>query len=449
MAPEIRDQLRRAAREPGGDLNPAALRRRVRQLRRRRLASTVVAVALLGLLVPLGQAGLERLREPAGAVDRPPGPAATTPAPRATTATTTPTVTTAAGPAARPAPLGTPEQAIAALSRLPKGWTDLPPPPGPRTDAVSLWIGNGLFFWGGESWRGGSHAGGWLFDPVARTWHAITPAPLSGRSLAAAVWTGDEVLVWGGYAKGGTFDDGAAYDPATGTWRVLPAAPLSARAPVATVWTGTEMIVWGSTSRDQPAARDGAAFDPRASRWRTIAPAPVALNLAGWPSPSSVWTGQEMIVVGSLLDDNNASKLPSATGLAYNPATDAWRELPKVKLSPQASTAAWTGSKVLAWDYDRRAAIYDPEQDSWRRLPNPPVGSCESYPDDAATGRLVFARLCGDALWDAQTGKWIKVEQRENRSYGHGRVVAAGPVFLVAGATHESDAHGLVAYNPH
>jgi hypothetical protein len=108
----------------------------------------------------------------------------------------------------------------------------------------------------------------------------------------AAVETGEEVLVWGGSAGGSmAFGDGAAYDPATGTWRTLPAAPLSARAPVATVWTGTEMIVWGSTRRDKPGARDGAAFDPRANRWRTIAAAPVALNLAGWPSPSTVWTG--------------------------------------------------------------------------------------------------------------------------------------------------------------
>ena len=75
MAPEIRDQLRRAAREPGGDLDPAALQRRVRQLRRRRVGSTVAAAALLVLLVPLGQAGLERLRQRVKRRHRPaPGP---------------------------------------------------------------------------------------------------------------------------------------------------------------------------------------------------------------------------------------------------------------------------------------------------------------------------------------------------------------------------------------
>jgi hypothetical protein len=438
MAPEIREQLRRAARDPRADLDPAALRQRVRQLRRRRVASTVAAVALLALLVPLGQAGLERLREPAGVPDRP-----VTSEPAPTTVTTRP-----ASPAA---PLRTPQEVLRALSRLPPGWSDLPPPPGPRARAVSLWTGISLFFWGGDSGNAGTyHADGWLFDPVARRWHGISPAPLAGRSLAAAVWTGDAVIVWGGYANR-TFNDGAAYDPATDTWRLLPAAPLSQRTPVATVWTGDEMIVWGSTRRDGGDVRDGAAFNPQTNRWRTIAPAPVVLNQAGWPSPSTVWTGQEMVVVGSRLDDNNATTPPwslYSTGLAYNPAADTWRQLPRVKLSPQASTAVWTGSKVLAWDYDLRAAIYDPKQDAWRRLPGPPVESCEASPEGAATDRTVLAQVCGHALWDIQAGKWIKAEEKKNRYYGHGRVVAAGPVFLIAGATHESDANGLVAYNP-
>jgi hypothetical protein len=135
-------------------------------------------------------------------------------------------------------------------------------------------------------------------------------------------------------------------------------------------------------------------------------------------------------------------------GAAYDPATDAWRQLPRVKLSPQASTAAWTGSRVLAWDYDLRAASYDPKRNSWRRLPGPPLESCEASPDGAATNRMVLAQGCGHALWDVRAGRWIKVERKENRHYGHGRVVAAGPVFLIAGADHESDANGLAAYNP-
>jgi Kelch motif len=429
MAPEIRDQLRRAARRPRGDLDPAALRRRVRQLRRRRLGSMAAAVALLALLASLGQAGLERLREPIDVMDRPVGPPPTAP-----------TVTTR--PAIPAGPRRIQQEANQALSRLRPGWTNLPPPPEPRTRAVSLWIGTHLFFWGGDSGNAGTrHADGWLFDPVARRWRAIAPSPLTGRSLAGAVWTGDQVLVWGGSANDTTsFNDGAAYDPATDTWRMLPAAPLSARVPVATAWTGKELVMWGDTSRDGTEVRDGAAFDPTTQRWRTIAAAPAALNQAG-----AVWTGRELIVLGSRLDTNNASSTPHVIGLAYLPATDAWRELPMVELSPQASTVAWTGSSVLAWDYLLGAALYDPTQDRWHQLPNLPLEESECYPDSAANDRVVFARYCGEhALWDSQSGKWIKVKEKGFA----GQVVAAGPVFLFAGATHESDVNRLTAYNP-
>src|SRR5215218_11474562 len=78
----------------------------------------------------------------------------------------------------------------------------------------------------------------------------------------------------------------------------------------------------------------------------------------------------------------------------------------------------------------------DPKRNSWRRLPGPPLESCEASPDGAATNRMVLAQGCGHALWDVRAGRWIKVERKENRYYGHGRVVAAGPVFLIAGADH-------------
>jgi hypothetical protein len=442
MVPDIREQLRRAAPHPREDLDPAALRRRVGQLRRRRAASAVALVALAVLLVPLGQAGLERLAWPPGAGDRPAGPAATTSAPPSTAGAPT---TSAPRRAVRPAPLGTPEQAFRALAGLPRGWSELPAPPRAREEAVSVWVGNGLFLWGGES-RTAGQADGWVFDPVTRKWHPIAPAPLAGRSLAAGVWTGREVLIWGGSDRAATFADGAAYDPATGAWRLLPPAPLSARAPVSTAWTGTELLVWGSTSRDAPGVRDGAAFDPRANRWRTIAPAPVALNLAGWPSPATVWTGRELVVVGALLDSNNASTRRHVTGLAYDPAADRWRRLPDVRLSAQATAAAWTGRGVLAVDYDTRAAMYDPGQNAWRRLPGAPLEVCEAYPDVAATGGAILAQGCGNALWDGAAGRWVKIEAKGRK--GAGRIVAAGPVFLIAGAGHGGGGNGLVAYNP-
>jgi hypothetical protein len=52
----------------------------------------------------------------------------------------------------------------------------------------------------------------------------------------------------------------------------------------------------------------------------------------------------------------------------------------------------------------------------------------------------------GTALWDLEAGRWVKV--RRTPRNGQGRIVAAGLVFLIAGASHESSGNGLVAYHP-
>ena len=62
------------------------------------------------------------------------------------------------------------------------------------------------------------------------------------------------------------------------------------------------------------------------------------------------------------------------------------------------------------------------------------------------TGAWSLVRGCSHALWDLEAGRWVKI--RDAPRNGQGRMVAAGPVFLIAGATNESSANGLVAYHP-
>ena len=80
-------------------------------------------------------------------------------------------------------------------------------------------------------------AGGFVFDPLVRSWNALAPSPLPGRSDPAFAWTGEELLVWGGWDGGVRetpyFDDGAAYDPVARTWRMLPPSPISRCSPPA------------------------------------------------------------------------------------------------------------------------------------------------------------------------------------------------------------------------
>jgi hypothetical protein len=325
------------------------------------------------------------------------------------------------------------------------GWSELASPPFVRARAASVWMGRELFYWGGDTEFGGvAHADGAVFDPEAEAWRPTAPAPIGPRSSPGAVWTGSEVLVWGGWAGDGAGEwraDGAAYDPTANTWRPLPESPLSGRIPVAAVWTGTELIVWGDVSRSAEDV-DGAAYDPARDSWRKLRPAPFALNEA-----EAVWTGAEMVVYGALLDGNNASRSEHARGVAYNPATDTWREIAPYRLSPQASAVVWTGREMIAWDYELEAGAYEPASDIWRDLPDLPLDFYECYPRGAFGDGVVLAWHCGlAAVLDLRQDAWrVPVTPRASVA---GQPVSAGPVFLFAGATHESQANGLWAYRP-
>jgi hypothetical protein len=342
---------------------------------------------------------------------------------------------------AEPGQAPQPRQALEWAS-LEAGWSELPAPPYEAACATSVWTGHELLYWGGDDscQEGTARREGAAFDPVARTWRSLAPSPLDGRSSAAAAWTGEELLVWGGWGESAR-GDGAAYRPATDEWRLLAESPLEARIPAAEIWTGKELIVWGDVGRHGENV-DGAAYDPAADTWRMLPPAPFALNLA-----DAVWTGEEMVVYGALLDGNNWSRSEHARGLAYDPGANTWREISSYPLSPQASTVVWTGGEMIAWDYELRAGAYDPTADNWRRLPDLPLEFYECYPDGALAGeRFVLAWHCGQAaILDLTAGTWREVP-RPPKSVA-GRAVAADDVVLFAGAW-SGTGNTLWAYRP-
>jgi hypothetical protein len=265
-----------------------------------------------------------------------------------------------------------------------------------------------LIVWGGASTAGTGATDGFALDPSSMTWRQIPPAPISARYGARATWTGSEVLVWGGYDQRRRFVDGAALDPITGAWRRIAKAPIKPRWGGVAVWTGTELIVWGGGQPGKAANTDGAAYDPVAGSWRRIADSPIRLNLA-----TGAWTGTEMIVFGSLLDHFNRARTRKAVGAAYDPASDSWREIPASPLSPQASSGGWVAGRLVAWDYNMRAARYSRRADSWRILPRPPMSPGECYPNSAAFDGGLFAFYCGQAaLFDSTTKTWYQARSR-------------------------------------
>lgn len=331
---------------------------------------------------------------------------------------------------------------------LPAGWTRLPAPPEVRSVGATVWTGDRLIVWGGHVYTGFSdeqpQKNGFLFDARSRGWSPIARGPLGPRILPAAVWTGSEMLIWGGTdEEGETFlSDGAAYEPESDSWRILPPAPIGPRAPLF-VWTGRELLVWGTAVRVAERPVDGAAFDPATYSWRKIAEAPIELTDA-----TAVWTGKEMIVFGAALHGGNVPETKTAIGAAYDPASDAWRRLPKSNLSPQASTAAWTGRELVAWDYLHATAAYDPADDEWRRIPRVPLEDYECSPKAVAVAGYAIGDYCGaTALYDPAGERWRDISLPRFAGWGF-QVVAADPVVLLLGRHADSGEERMLAYRP-
>ena len=93
--------------------------------------------------------------------------------------------------------------------------------------------------------------------------------------------------------------------------RPLSEAPLDGRTSHTVVWTGEEMIAWGGGGHRGRA--DGIAYDPASNGWRRIPKAP----LAGRDRHTAVWTGSAMLVWGGCCDGD----LYYADGALYSRAS--------------------------------------------------------------------------------------------------------------------------------
>lgn len=174
--------------------------------------------------------------------------------------------------------------------------------------------------------------------------------------------------------------------PGSGDWTKLPAAPLSPRANALTVWTGEELLVVGGEVDDlcppaadcvSPAtlARDGAAYDPESRRWRTVAPAPVPV--VPWARHAVV---DGLVVVGW-----------ERGWFSYDPAADLWRDLPPPPtglggtLDELSVTLSVLDGKVHTLSRDGRVLALEPRSATWSALPLSPHRTALDAQDVVAT----------------------------------------------------------------
>jgi hypothetical protein len=335
-------------------------------------------------------------------------------------------------------------------------WTELPLPPETRDGAAHVWTGSDLIAWGGCADDVDDEcdptADGYAFDPATETWTEVPEAPIAS-SEAVGAWTGEEAVFL--RFRDERPLDGAAYEPSDESWRRIPAAPIQGEYGAAEVWTGEELVVFGGGERGEPSAANGAAYDPRTDAWRSIPDAPIELN-----ATSGMWTGREVLVFGSLLDNRNHAATPTAVGAAYDPDRDRWRELPPSALSPQATSAVWVGDRVVAWDYEVQSQEYDTKRNEWTSPVRMPFDFSECYPTSVSTRNLAFAFFCGRvALYDPERGSWSEIHgglvdaeiwskayERYLKVWRFAELVPAGDVVYLLAQGLTLNANGVACY---
>jgi hypothetical protein len=176
---------------------------------------------------------------------------------------------------------------------------------------------------------------------------------------------GDEIYVFGGAessAFGWIKKDGEVYSFSKNQWRPLPMknGPQGCRGGVMCS-TGDRILVWGGDSISladyhvvgakghvkfetsaKPLSSALLSFDPAKQEWRAIEG--IAAPTPRWNSPV-VWTGKEMIVWAGR--SHSMLGPPLSNGIAFDPATGRWRnlpDLPKGILIETLSKGSRTGS---------------------------------------------------------------------------------------------------------
>lgn len=299
----------------------------------------------------------------------------------------------------------------------------LPPPPGgrPRRGLVALAPAAALVVAvaGGLVWLGRSDAPTdtvAAFEPAGEAppgfgaWNPVAAGPLDTRANAATAWTGSEALFWAGsnLTRGLAFADGAAYDPATDTWRTIP-VPGWGHPGMASAFLDGEF--WAT-------AKGGAVrYDPATGEAVDLTP-PDDLLLA-----AIVVADGEIHGLGPR--DWTADGAAEIGIARYRPDRDRWEEAVFLDAPIGGDgdlypfliewPVLWTGDEVVLWFPDGRGLAHDPRTGTWRELPTLalPDGSVPTVTRAAvAGGRVVVLAATADggatgAAWlDGDRWRW-------------------------------------------
>lgn len=167
-----------------------------------------------------------------------------------------------------------------------------------------------------------------------------------------------------------------------------------------------------------------------------------------------VATDQELVFWGG---DHRACDYESPQGdpgMAYNPDTGIWRQLPASPLTPAvAPTGVWTGSEVILCcgiSGLRQAAAYDPANDTWRVVPDPPfVALGAGFAESVWTGgEMLVVTQRGVAAYGPDTGEWRSFASPPHDLGWTNEIVWTGSELIVWPSTVERRVHQGLALDP-
>lgn len=214
--------------------------------------------------------------------------------------------------------------------------------------------------------------------------------------------------------------------------------PFQPRAAHAAVWTGEELLIFGGTNGADVGEplRSGLAFHPASETWREIAPSPVGVSW--WPGMKVVWTGDRLIAVTAVSDDETWTKQI----LTYWPEDDTWEVATFPDERTHIGAVVWTGAEVLLVGGDHNAPddtawAFEPGIGQWRQLTNPPIDPVEEMRGVwAGDEAIFFGGYAGPqpspaVAYDPETGRWRSLTTAPADWYYFNHLAWTGEVLIV------------------
>jgi len=182
----------------------------------------------------------------------------------------------------------------------------------------------------------------WVLDPGAQSWAEITPLPAGfERGGGAAVALDGRIHVVGGLRGGEAVAEHHVYDPLDDSWQALASMDRVRDHLGAVALDGLVYAVGGRAGSIGSHTDSVASYDPVSDAWTELAPMPTSRGGLA----VAVLDGLIYAFGGEGNDDAESGVFPQAQ--AYDPATDAWVELPDMPVPRHGLGAAAIDGRIF------------------------------------------------------------------------------------------------------